>query len=135
MDPHNRRVFVLHVIGGASSLAGGMRLASAADAPTDERVTEADPYARSMGFRLDTTQVDQAKYPRHDVTQKCSSCQLYDGKPGEALGPMTMLRDGALVALAIAITVAAFGGGAKITKSPAAVASADAGLTREAERA
>lgn len=87
MDPHNRRVFVLHVIGGASSLAGGMRLASAADAPTDERVTEADPYARSMGFRLDTTQVDQAKYPRHDVTQKCSSCQLYDGKPGEALGP------------------------------------------------
>lgn len=85
MHPQNRRIFVLQVITGASSLAGGMRLVSAADA--GERVTEADPYARSMGFRLDTTQVDQAKYPRHDVNQKCSACQLYDGKPGEALGP------------------------------------------------
>jgi hypothetical protein len=83
MTPHNRRIFVLHVIAGG--LAAGTGLVSAAEA--DERVTEADPYAKSMGFRLDTNQVDQAKYPRHDATQQCNKCQLYDGKPGEALGP------------------------------------------------
>lgn len=85
MHPRNRRTFVLQVIATGSVLTGAVRPAAAADAL--ERVTEADPYARSMGFRLDTTQVDQAKYPRHDVNQKCSACQLYDGKAGEAVGP------------------------------------------------
>ena len=49
--------------------------------------------------------------------------------PGEALGPMTMLRDGALVALAIAITVTAFRSG-RITETPK-VASPDALLAAE----
>ena len=34
--------------------------------------------------------------------------------PGEALGPMTMLRDGTLVALALAVTVAGFRSGGVI---------------------
>ena len=82
MHSANRRSFVLHV------LAGSAALSCAAAQAEEERVTEADPYARSMGFRLDTNQVDQAKYPRHDAaTQSCSKCQLYDGKTGEAWGP------------------------------------------------
>ena len=45
--------------------------------------------------------------------------------PGEALGPMTMLRDGALVALAVAVTIAAFRNGGRITaSSPGAAAEA-----------
>jgi len=85
MHSRHRRTFFLQVIATGSVLTTGARTAAAADAL--ERVTEADPYARSMGFRLDTTQVDQAKYPRHDVSQQCNKCQLYDGKPGEPLGP------------------------------------------------
>ncbi len=81
----NRRLFVLHVACGAYVLAAGH--ASAADPVSTEKLTEADAYAKSMGFRLDTTKVDQAKYPRHTVEQKCSNCQLYSGAPGAEVGP------------------------------------------------
>jgi High potential iron-sulfur protein len=82
----NRRVFVLRVIAGSSALAA--IAAGAADPESNEKLTEADPYAKSMGFRLDTNQVDQVKYPRHDAaTQQCSKCQLFSAKAaGDPLG-------------------------------------------------
>jgi hypothetical protein len=83
MYPKNRRVFMLQVFAGASALA-----VSQPGMAEEEKVTEADPYAKSMGFRLDTTKVDQARYPRHDAaTQQCAKCQLYSGKPGDQVGP------------------------------------------------
>lgn len=86
MVQHKRRVFMLKVMAGSAALA--FPLVQAAEAESTEKLTEADPYARSMGFRLDTNNVDQAKYPRHDAaTQQCAKCQLYDGKPGDAVGP------------------------------------------------
>lgn len=85
MQRCNRRIFLITVATTSAALVASR--AVAADPPTTERVTEADPYAKSMGFRLDTTKVDKVKYPRHEVSQKCSNCQLYDGKPGEPLGP------------------------------------------------
>ena len=42
---------------------------------------------KSVGFRLDTNQVDQVKYPRHEAaSQQCSKCQLFSVKPGEPFG-------------------------------------------------
>ncbi len=76
-----RRTFMLQLVAGSSAIALGTARAE------EERVTEADPYAKSMGFKLDSTQVDQARYPRHTADQTCAKCQLYSGKPGEALGP------------------------------------------------
>ena len=84
MQHRSRRTFMLKLV--ASSTALAMTKAIAAE-ETTERVTEADPYAKSMGFRLDTKMVDQAKYPRHDVSQHCAVCQLYSGKEGDPLGP------------------------------------------------
>jgi hypothetical protein len=81
----SRRVFVLRVVAATSFLAA--TTARAADPESTEKLTEADPYAKSMGFRLDTNQVDKAKYPRHDAaTQQCSKCQLYSAKSGEQIG-------------------------------------------------
>jgi hypothetical protein len=69
-----RRVFILQsVVGSAALLAGLPRVLAA------EKLDPADPYARSMGFRLNTEEVDQAKYPRHTVEQHCSRCQLWNG--------------------------------------------------------
>jgi High potential iron-sulfur protein len=84
MNPNeNRRSFVLKVIAGAGAMA-----AAAPAGAEEEKVTEADPYAKSMGFKLDTKNVDAARYPRHDAaTQQCNKCQLYSGKPGDAWGP------------------------------------------------
>ncbi len=83
MYPSNRRVFMMRAVIGSSALA-----ATALSHAEEEKVTETEAYAKSMGFRLDTTKVDAAKYPRHDAaTQQCSKCQLYSGKPADALGP------------------------------------------------
>jgi High potential iron-sulfur protein len=83
MYQHNRRTFMLQVVAGTSALV------ALPARPEEEpvKLTEADPYAHSMGFRTDTAQVDQAKFPRHDVSQHCSECQLFSGKPGEPIGP------------------------------------------------
>jgi len=51
---NNRRVFMMRVVAGGAILASSQ--ASRAQAP--EKLTEADPYAKSMGFRLDTSKVD-----------------------------------------------------------------------------
>ena len=84
MQHRSRRIFMLEVVATSGALA--FNRVFAAEEST-EKVTESDPYAKSMGFKLDTNQVDQAKYPRHDATQHCAACQLYSGKPGDALGP------------------------------------------------
>jgi High potential iron-sulfur protein len=84
MNPKdNRRIFILKVVAGTGAMAAAARTRA-----EEEKVTEADPYAKSMGFKLDTKTVDQTRYPRHDpATQQCSKCQLYSGKPGDAWGP------------------------------------------------
>jgi High potential iron-sulfur protein len=80
-----RRTFVLRVMAATSAL--GAAGSQAAEEESTVKLTEADPYAKSMGFRLDTNQVDKAKYPRHDAaTQQCSKCQLYSAKAGAEIG-------------------------------------------------
>lgn len=56
-------------------------------ATAQARVEESNAQAASLGFRNDTTKVDKAKFPKHTADQKCSNCQLYQGKPTDATAP------------------------------------------------
>jgi hypothetical protein len=89
MHHANRRVFILHSIAGAAALA--FQAEAGAQAST-EPVKETDPYPKSMGFRLNTANVDQVKFPRHEVTQKCSECQLFTGAAGEPTGTCSFFK-------------------------------------------
>jgi hypothetical protein len=84
----SRRTFLRNLIisTGAPALLGGRALAEAS--PPD-KLTETDPLALALGFKLDTTQVDGRKYPRHTAEQKCSGCILYQAKAADAFGPCT----------------------------------------------
>lgn len=86
----NRRVFMLYAVAGTAALAA-QRAAIASDAAS-KPVLETEAYPKSMGFRLETANVDKAKFPRHDVSQKCSECQLFSGKTGEPLGPCSFFK-------------------------------------------
>lgn len=55
-----------------------------ADAPM---VDEKDPQAAALGYVADASKVNKAKYPNFAPNQNCSTCQLYQGKPGAAAGP------------------------------------------------
>jgi hypothetical protein len=70
-----KRALMLRVISAAGLLAvGDTQRAFAAD-----KLSPTDPYAKAMGFKLNTTEVDQAKYPRHTTEQACHNCQLWNG--------------------------------------------------------
>lgn len=75
----NRRVFLMTLAAGTSALAAGAAVAQA-------KLDEKDPTAAALGYVVDTAKADKKKYPKHDVAQKCSNCQLFQGKAGAADG-------------------------------------------------
>ena len=79
-----RRRFLTGVSGVVVAAVAGIDSTAEAQAA---KVDEKDPQAVSLGYKHDTNKVDKAKYPNHDVSQKCSSCQLFQGKAGDAWGP------------------------------------------------
>jgi len=68
---NGRRQFVLKVIPLAGAAAMLPRIAAAQDLPA---LTELDPMAVALGFKLDTAKVDAAKFPKHTKEQSCASC-------------------------------------------------------------
>ena len=79
MSQNNRRVFILQLAAGSAALATGAVQAQA-------KLDEADAQATAVGYKHDTTKVDAKKYPKHDKAQKCSNCQLFQGKAADAWG-------------------------------------------------
>jgi len=69
-----RRVFLLHCLAGLAATGAGLDEAKAA-----ERLDPADPYARTSGFRTNTDEVDESRYPRHTKEQCCKACKLWNG--------------------------------------------------------
>lgn len=84
--PH-RRTFVMTLVAGCGTLAVGRVAAQTAAAPA---LSEADPQAVALGYKSDTTKVDNTKYPQHQVAQMCAGCSLYQGKPTDPMAPCAL---------------------------------------------
>jgi hypothetical protein len=85
----NRRRFIQLVVLGAAGapLAGALLAPRSAQAQELPHLEESDPTAAALGYRHDTTKVDQAKYPAHTNEQACANCNLLQGKDGDAWRP------------------------------------------------
>jgi len=68
-----RRQFVIYSVSGVGALCLG------AAAQAQAMVSEADPQAAAVGYKVDTAKVDKKKFPKHTVSQQCSNCALYQG--------------------------------------------------------
>ena len=79
----NRRIFLLQVAAAGSALVAGQACAQAAL----PMLQETDPQATALGYKQDSAKVDAKKYPKHEASQTCASCQLFQGKPKDAAGP------------------------------------------------
>jgi hypothetical protein len=76
-----RRQFVIQVsVISAATLAGHPAFAQAA------ALAETDPQAVALGYKSDSTKVDTKKYPKHEASQNCGNCALFQGKAGDAAG-------------------------------------------------
>jgi hypothetical protein len=82
MKNTTRRTFMLHAAAAGTALAA----ANAAVAQAGPALAETDPQAVALGYKADTTKVDKTKFPKHDAAQKCTTCQLFQGKATDAAG-------------------------------------------------
>ena len=82
MSHANRRTFVVTLLSAAALVP-----ASRAAAQGAPKLAENDPQAVALGYKADTTKVDQAKYPQHTAAQVCGGCNFYQGKPADPMAP------------------------------------------------
>lgn len=79
----SRRTFLLNLIPVAAGLGALVGSNAFAGLPA---VAENDPQAAALGYKADASKVDKAKFPKYAAKQTCSTCQLYQGKAGDAEG-------------------------------------------------
>jgi hypothetical protein len=97
---NKRRVVLRSISTFVAVSAAGIPLSVFAQAPAQKnapKLDEKDPQAVSLGYKLDTTKVDQKKFPKHDVSQVCSNCQFFQGSAKDPWAPCTVFN-GKLVA-------------------------------------
>ena len=75
----SRRTFMMTVASTGAALTAKLAIAQA-------KLDEKDAQAVALGYVADTTKADAKKYPKHEATQMCSNCALYQGKAGDAAG-------------------------------------------------
>ncbi len=82
MSISNRRAFMLQIVAASSALAA-TQVRSQAAGP---KLEESDPQAVALGYKDDSTKVDGKKFAKHDASQTCANCQLFQGKATDAAG-------------------------------------------------
>lgn len=80
--------------------AGGGALALSAipiHLVAQEEVGESEPLAQAMGYKLDATTVDTAKFPKRagdaGANQFCHNCALYAGTADDELAPCSIFQN------------------------------------------
>jgi hypothetical protein len=77
----NRRQFIVQLSLGSAALLAGRAIADSG------AVSESDPQATALGYKMNASKVDKSKYPTYAAGQACGTCALYQGKSGDKSGP------------------------------------------------
>ena len=83
-DP-SRRAFLTTAAVAASVAVIGLRPRSAQAAGLPH-LSEADPLAKSLGYRANAKLVDRAKFPAYKPGDHCGLCRFFQGKPDQTSG-------------------------------------------------
>jgi hypothetical protein len=73
--------------------AGGTLLACGPARAEIKKIDENEPKALSLGYRHDTTQVDQKRFPKHAAAENCSACMAWLGKRTDAWAGCDVFAD------------------------------------------
>ena len=77
---NKRRAFLATTVGGLA----GISVVTVGPVSAQTMVAETDPQAAALGYKANTAQVDQKKFPKHNAEQKCVNCQLYQSKSADS---------------------------------------------------
>ena len=79
---------------------GGMLALSTITIPLvaeDDKVTEDEPLAQAMGYKLDATTVDTVQFPKRagdaGATQFCYNCALFAGEADDEFAPCSIFQN------------------------------------------
>lgn len=75
----NRRIFML-------TLAATGAAVCASNSSAQTLLEEKDPQAAALGYVAESTRADAKKYPKHENSQLCNGCALWQAKPAEPQG-------------------------------------------------
>ena len=79
----SRRVFVIRFVAAGAAIAGSsLVFAQAKPAMVDEK----DATAAALGYVADSAKADKKKFPKHEATQNCGNCAIFQGKAADAAG-------------------------------------------------
>lgn len=82
MKQASRRKFMFQIAATGTALVASR----AAMAQAGPALPETDPQAVALGYKEDTSKVDNKKFPKHAADQKCANCALFVGKATDAAG-------------------------------------------------
>ena len=80
-----RRTFMIQVAAAGSVLAASRAVVAQATA-----LAETDSQAVALAYKADGSKTDTKKFPNYEASQTCASCQLFQGKAGDAAGGCTL---------------------------------------------
>jgi High potential iron-sulfur protein len=80
----SRRRFIKIGVAGLAAAPLAALFSGAAHAV--EAVSESDPTAAALGYKMDATKASNRK----DTTAVCGNCSLYSGSPGASDGPCSV---------------------------------------------
>jgi hypothetical protein len=87
MTTSTRRVFMLQMAVSSAALAAAQANAAV------KKIEENEPKALSLGYRNDTTQVDEKRFPKHKASEHCAACMAWLGKPSDAWAECDLMAD------------------------------------------
>lgn len=74
--------------------APGAWLVATEAAASLKKVDESEPKATAIGYRHDSAKVDRARYPKHQLDQRCHNCLAWGPeKPGDEWGECDLMSD------------------------------------------
>src|ERR1700723_2357893 len=80
----SRRAFIEN---SAIMMIASAGISSVAWSDSLPMLSESDPVATGLGYKVDASSVDKAKFPQYAAGQTCSNCALYQGAAGASSGP------------------------------------------------
>ena len=87
MTHTTRRVFMMQVAVSSAALAATHAHAAV------KKIEENEPKAMSLGYRHDTAQVDEKRFPKHKASEHCAACMAWLGKPTDAWAECDLMAD------------------------------------------
>lgn len=85
--PTSRRIFIIHAAAVGGALACGRAMAA------PKKFEETEPKATSLGYKHDSSTVDNKRFPKHTPGEKCNNCMAWLGKPADAWAECDITAD------------------------------------------